>query len=126
MNPISGLYKRLYWPICRAYAKYFVEDKPADAFFRFLCKIPFRRVHGFWPDFTNPHRFSEKVFSSMLHERDPIYTLISDSLLVREYVTKKVGSEYLIPLLWHGDNPEDIPFADLRFERLASQLVSVP
>ena len=25
-------------------------------------------------------------------------------------MVKKVGSEYLIPLLWQGDNPEEIPF----------------
>lgn len=49
----------------------------------------------------------------MLHERDPLFTLISDKLGVRDYVNSKVGSEYLIPLLWSGDKPEDIPFDNL-------------
>lgn len=49
----------------------------------------------------------------MLHVRDPLYTLICDKLRVREYVAKKVGGECLIPLLWSGEKPEDIPFDDL-------------
>ena len=49
----------------------------------------------------------------MLHERDPLFTLISDKFRVRDYVTSKVGSDCLIPLLWQGDKPEDIPFDEL-------------
>jgi len=49
----------------------------------------------------------------MLYERNQILTLISDKLHAREYVTSKVGSEYLVPLLWHGDKPEEIPFDKL-------------
>lgn len=49
----------------------------------------------------------------MLHVRDPLLTLICDKLQVREYVDKKVGRECLIPLLWSGDNPDDIPFGEL-------------
>lgn len=113
MNPINGLYKLLYWPICRAYARHFVGDSPADALLRGLCSLQFRRVHRYWPNFVHPRSFSEKLWSRMLHERDPKFTLISDKLRVRDYVTKKVGSEYLIPLLWHGDKPEEIPFDEL-------------
>jgi len=49
----------------------------------------------------------------MLHERDPLLTTISDKLHVRDYVAQKVGRDCLIPLIWHGDKPEDIPFDDL-------------
>ena len=49
----------------------------------------------------------------MLHERDPLFTLISDKFRVRDYVASKVGSDCLIPLLWQGDNPEDIPYDEL-------------
>jgi hypothetical protein len=52
----------------------------------------------------------------MLHERDPLFTLISDKLHVREYVARKVGNDCLIPLLWKGENPELIPFAKLPFK----------
>ena len=49
----------------------------------------------------------------MLHERDPLLTVVSDKLRVRDYVAGKVGSAYLIPLLWSGRRPEQIPFDEL-------------
>jgi hypothetical protein len=32
---------------------------------------------------------------------------------VRDYIAGKGGGDYLIPLLWNGDNPEKIPFDEL-------------
>ncbi|MCP4371491.1 MAG: glycosyltransferase [Deltaproteobacteria bacterium] len=63
-----------------------------------------------------PRRFSEKVWSRQLHDRDPRLTLISDNLRVRDYVAGKGGGGYLIPLLWNGASPAEIPFDDLPLE----------
>lgn len=49
----------------------------------------------------------------MLFNRDPLLTLILDKLRVRDYVTIKVGSDCLVPLLWTGDRPKEIPFDEL-------------
>lgn len=49
----------------------------------------------------------------MLHNRDPLLTIISDKLLVRDYVLKKVKNVNLIPIIWSGEEPEDIPFGEL-------------
>lgn len=49
----------------------------------------------------------------MFYDRDPRFTLISDKWRVRNYVGNKAGNNYLIPLLWHGSNPDDIPFNTL-------------
>ena len=108
----TRLFKMLLWPACRAYARY-LGDRPADARYRFLCSLQFWRVYRFWPDLVEPHLFSEKLWSRMLHVRDPLFTLICDKLRVREYVAKKIGGECLIPMLWSGEEPEDIPFVDL-------------
>ena len=113
MNPVSGLSKLLYMPICRAYARYILGDKPADPVMRFLCGLYFWKVHGYWPHFKSPRSFAEKVWNRMLFDRDPRWTMLSDRLRVREYVASKVGSEYLVPLLWNGDKPEEIPFDEL-------------
>lgn len=113
MSIVSGICKRLYWPICRAYAKHILGDKPADALFRSLCTFQFWAVNRYWPNFKQPRSFAEKLWSRMLHERDPVLTLISDKLRVRDYVASKVGSEYLIPMLWSGERPEQIPFDEL-------------
>lgn len=106
------MFKKLYWPICRAYSRK-LGDKPADSILRIMCSIEFWRTYHFWPNFVDPCRFSEKVWSRQLHERDPLYTMISDKFKVRDYVAAHGGAEYLIPLLWNGPNPEDIPFDDM-------------
>jgi hypothetical protein len=108
----TRLFRLLLWPVCRAYARH-LGDKPADALYRFLCSLQFWKVYRFWPDLVQPRLFSEKLWSRMLHGRDPLFTQICDKLRVREYVTKKAGEECLIPLLWSGAEPEDIPFDDL-------------
>ena len=110
---LHRLSKILYMPLCRAYARHIIGDRPTDTVMRFLCGIQFLLVHNYWPNFKQPQRFSEKIWYRMLYDRDPILTLISDKLSVRDHVTQKVGSGHLIPLLWHGDNPKQIPFDNL-------------
>jgi hypothetical protein len=100
-------------PLSRSYARYILGDKPADKIMGFLSSLYFWKVHGYWPDFKNPRSFSEKIWNRMLFNRDPIWTMVSDKMRVREYVVSKVCSEYLIPVLWSGDNPNEIPFSKL-------------
>jgi len=109
----NRLFKLLYWPICRAYAQHVLRDKPADTIMQIFCSLDFWHVHGYWPHFRNPRSFSEKICSRMLFDRNPRWTMISDKLRVRDYITDTVGSEYLIPLLWNGENSEKIPFDEL-------------
>ena len=113
MNAIAKLYKLFLWPLCRTYARYVVKDRTADIFLRFLCKLQFWSVHQYWPNFVSPQKFYEKLWNRMLFERGSQFTMISDKYRVREYVTRKIGSEYLVPLIWSGNNPEEIPFDKL-------------
>lgn len=112
MHLIAALMKRTYWPLCRAYARY-LGDRPADGLLTLFSRIQFRFYYGFWPNFAHPKRFSEKIWSRQLYDRDPKLTLISDKVAVRAYVADIIGSEYLIPMHWTGTRPEDIPFDTL-------------
>ncbi|MBN1363502.1 MAG: hypothetical protein JW976_01720 [Syntrophaceae bacterium] len=49
----------------------------------------------------------------MLFDRDQKWTMLLDKWRVRSYIAGKVGSDHLIPLLWRGDKPEEIPFDEL-------------
>ena len=113
MNPITGLYKLLYMPICRSYAWHLGGDKPPDPVLYCLWGLHFWKVHGYWPQYKIPRSFSEKVWNRMLYDRDPRWTMFSDKLRVRDYVARIVDGKYLVPLLWNGSEPEDIPFEDL-------------
>jgi len=53
------------------------------------------------------------VCKRILFDRKPLWTTLSDKWRVREYVANKIGCEYLVPVLWRGDKPEEIPFDDL-------------
>jgi hypothetical protein len=110
MNIANGAFRFGVMPLCRGYAKYVLRDSPADAVYRFLSSLQFRRTHGFWPDFIRPRRFTEKLWSRMLHDRDPRLTVLCDKLGVRDYVKGKGCERYLIPLLWSGEDPDCIPF----------------
>lgn len=79
----------------------------------------YRRVHGKPLDMTNPRTFTEKLFCRMISWNrgvNPIFTQLTDKYSARAYVASKVGKEYLIKLLWHGEDPRAIPFDSLSAE----------
>jgi hypothetical protein len=43
-------------------------------------------------------------------KNNPKFTLLADKYAAREYVNSKVGEQYLVTLLWHGEDPRRIPF----------------
>ena len=58
----------------------------------------------------NPIRFTEKLQWRKINDRDPVYTKLSDKYNVREWVKRKIGEEYLIPLLGHWHHFNEIDF----------------
>lgn len=61
----------------------------------------------------DPKTFNEKLQWLKLYDRRPEYTKMVDKYKVREYVSEKIGEEYLIPLLGVWDDPEYIDFDSL-------------
>ena len=57
-----------------------------------------------------PKTFNEKLQWLKLYNSKPEYTMMVDKYLVREYIAKTIGPEYLIPLLGVWKDPEDIDF----------------
>ena len=61
----------------------------------------------------SPQTYNEKIQWLKLHDRNPLYTELSDKYEVRKYITNTIGEKYLIPLLGVWDNFDDIDFAKL-------------
>ena len=61
-------------------------------------------------DLRSPVTFNEKLQWLKLHDRRAEYTVMVDKARVREYVSEKIGDQYLIPLLGVWDTPEQIDF----------------
>lgn len=69
-------------------------------------------------NWKNPMTFNEKLQWLKLYDRKPEYTMMVDKVMVKDYVSQLIGSEYVIPTLGVWNNPDDITF-----ETLPSQFV---
>ncbi|WP_052118309.1 ATP-grasp fold amidoligase family protein [Erwinia oleae] len=58
--------------------------------------------HGVLPNIIHPKKFNEKIALRMRRPKQ-FYALLADKLAVREYIKNRIGTDYLIPLLWQGD-----------------------
>ena len=62
---------------------------------------------------ANPRTFSEKLQWIKLYDHNPLYTLLVDKYLVKDYVAQRIGKEHVIPLLGVWDKVEDIEWDNL-------------
>lgn len=60
-----------------------------------------------------PVRFSEKMQWRKLFIDSALFTQLSDKISVRYYIESRGLSSMLIPQLWIGEDPKDIPFDEL-------------
>lgn len=61
----------------------------------------------------NPQTFNEKMQWLKLYDRNLEYTNMADKYVVREWVLKKLGEDYLIPLLGVWESIEEIDWSIL-------------
>ena len=78
----------------------------------YLKKI-YKVYMGHSLNLDNPKTFNEKLQWLKLYNRNPRYIKMVDKYKVREYISEKIGEEYLIPLLGVWDDPDDIDFDTL-------------
>lgn len=76
-------------------------------------KIAYRIELGKKLELNNPKRYNEKLQWLKLYDRKPIYTEMVDKYVVKEYVAKRIGEEYIIPTLGIWDRFDDIDFDTL-------------
>ena len=69
-------------------------------------------------DWDNLQTYVEKMQWIKLYDSTPIKSRLADKFLVRQWITEKIGSEYLIPLLGVWDK-----FDDINFDALPNQFV---
>lgn len=68
---------------------------------------------GYRFNLSHPRTFNEKMNWLKLHDRRPVYTEMADKIAAKDYVSRLVGGEYVVPLLGVWDSPEDIDFSAL-------------
>lgn len=73
----------------------------------------FNHAVGYWPNITSPKSFNEKIQWLKMYYHHPLLTIGADKYAVRQYVTKMIGDEYLIPLLGVYKKSKDVKFDKL-------------
>lgn len=73
------------------------------------------RNFGRLANLNSPKTLNEKINWRKLYQRDPRFTVYADKVAVKKEVAALIGADHVIPTLWMGENPEDIPFDTLPF-----------
>jgi hypothetical protein len=69
----------------------------------------YRKAHGVFPNLFFPSTFNEKVMARSLFDTRPILRQFADKYAVRDYVSKRLGDDFLPELYWVTRAPRDIP-----------------
>lgn len=80
---------------------------------RRVIETRYRESIGRPLDLDCPRTFTEKIQWRKLYDRRPIWPSLVDKHRVREWVRSRVGGRFLVPLLWVGDAPSELPLDDL-------------
>ena len=74
---------------------------------RYLSSL-YRLNFGVKPNLEHPTKFSEKIQWLKLHDHNSLYTTLVDKYKVKEFVSERLGSKYVIPVIAAWDSPLDI------------------
>ena len=78
-----------------------------------LLSLKFKKYFHKKMNWDNPQTFSEKIQWLKIYGRTKVNQIMSDKYLVKQYITDRIGAQYVIPLLGVWDKPEDIDFSKL-------------
>lgn len=78
-----------------------------------LLSVKYRHSFHKRLNWKQPQTFSEKLQWLKLYGRTAINVVMSDKYAVKQYITDRIGEQYVIPLLGVWDRPEEIDFSQL-------------
>lgn len=95
--------------------QFYTKERVSDKIFLTLM---FRLRKGEWIRWKNPVTFSEKQQWLKLYNRDSRQTMLTDKVLVKDWVGKRIGYEHIIPTLEVWNNVDEIDFNKLEFNTI--------
>ena len=99
----NGLHKLIHWFLLISGLSRYLSDLT-------WTRIQYRASTGKKLNLTPPKLYNEKVQWLKLYDHNDIYTQLVDKRLVKDYVSKTIGEDYLIPTLavWYSVDEIDI------------------
>lgn len=71
-------------------------------------KYRYKSQFGKFPNLDNPKTLNEKINWLKLNDRTPLHTQCADKYAVRNFITEKIGEQYLVPLYFQTKDPKEI------------------
>lgn len=99
---------KIYVPV-----KYFLFKNLPKSCYPFLIRISGRIELGERMNLKNPKTYNEKLQWLKIHDSTSLKTMLTDKYEVREWVEKKIGKKYLIPLIGIWDSFEEIKIDEM-------------
>lgn len=82
---------------------------PSKAYIKMIWFLTYRKSLNI----KKPRTFNEKSQWLKLYDHNELYTTLVDKIDAKKYVAQQIGAEFIIPTLWEGTKPEDIPYNSL-------------
>lgn len=101
-------YRTLYW--CELEKKYATLDDKQLAMY---LKHIYEKIVNNNLNYKSAETFTQKIQWMKIYDNTSIKSRLADKYEVREWITKKIGSHYLIPLLGVWDSFDEIDFNKL-------------
>jgi len=80
---------------------------------RFVVQVLYLRTMGRCVNMDQPRTMTEKINWRKIEQRDPRFTAYSDKVEVKKLIGELVGVDHVVPTLWVGNSPDDLPFDSL-------------
>lgn len=80
---------------------------------RFWIETLYRLRFGEKLNLKNPKSFNEKLQWLKLYDKNPLYPVIVDKITAKDWVAKRIGQEYINPILNIYDSVDDISIDNL-------------
>lgn len=77
---------------------------------RYYLNCQFQERLGRTINWDNPQTFNEKLQWLKLYYHNPLMTQCSNKVAVRDYVSQRIGEEYLVPVIGVYSSPDEIDF----------------
>lgn len=109
MSKLKKILKNPLWPgivLMRKLSPFIKNDEKYLKWYYFLHTH--KRLN-----LTNPTTYNEKLNWLKLYDHNPLYTTLVDKLKVKDYVSEKIGIDYVIPTIGVWKHAEDIEWDQL-------------
>ena len=92
---------------------FMMEDKITLDMKKHYCEQKAYKQLGYFPNLDHPTSFNEKLLWLALNYKNPQHAIASDKARAKAWVSERIGSEYVVPLIGAYSNVNDIDFESL-------------